>query len=75
MSVVNLFPNLDVFEGLKNIADLAKAGEFPADTCTIILGTDVFHLGCASDSQAATDAIFNMTLGIHKLMKPIFDDG
>ena len=74
MTVISLFPNQSISEGLRNIADDVDSGDLPDDGCTVILGNEVFHLGCASDEQAATDAIFNMTMGIHRLMKPIFEE-
>ena len=74
MTVISLFPNQSISEGLRNIADDVDSGDLPDDGCTVILGKEVFHLGCASDEQAATDAVFNMTMGIHRLMKPIFDE-
>jgi len=74
MEVVKLFRDQSVSDGLKNIANYVDSGELPDESCTLIIGTEVIHLGCVSDEQAATDAIFNMTLGIHKLMKPIFED-
>ena len=74
MKVVNLFPNQSVSDGLRNIADEVDSGELPDDGCTVIIGKEVFHLGPGSDEQAATDAVFNMTMGVHKLMKPIFEE-
>jgi len=74
MEVVKLFRDQSVSDGLKNIANYVDSGELPDDNCTLIIGKEVIHLGCVSDEQAAADAIFNMTLGIHKLMKPIFED-
>ena len=72
MNIIKLFPNQSISEGLRNIADDIDAGNLPDDGCTLIIGTEVFHLGSVSDEQAGADAVFNMTLGIHKLMKPIF---
>ena len=74
MKVVKLFPNQSISEGLRNIADGVDSGDLPDGDCTVIIGKEVFHLGNVSDEQAAADAVFNLTLGIHKLMKPIFDD-
>jgi len=74
MEVVKLFPKQSVSEGLRNIADDIDSGNLPDESCTLIIGTEVFHLGNVSDQQAGADAVFNLTLGIHKLMKPIFED-
>ena len=59
---------------LRNIADGMESGEINATEVTIIVGTDVYHCGGISDERAAESAIFNMTLGIHKMMRRIFED-
>lgn len=74
MSVIRMFPNQHIPTGLRNIAEGIEDGEYSGDDCTLIIGSDVFHLGCSDDAQAATDAVFNMTLGIHKLMHPVMQE-
>lgn len=59
---------------LRNIADQMESGEISAEECTVIAGIDVFHCGELDDGRAAESAIFNMTMGIHKLMKPVVED-
>lgn len=71
--VVSLYPCANVAEGLRNIANQVEEGELPDDGCTVICGSDVFHLGCVDDAQAAGDAVFNMTYGLHLLMRPVVD--
>lgn len=68
-NVTMIKSSMDVAATLRSIADNIDSGEYSSDSCTIILGSDVFHAGCVSDQQAASDAVFNMTFGIHKLMK------
>ena len=53
---------------LRNIADGIERGDFDGSSVTVIAGPDVFHAGCINDAQAAQEAIWNMTCGIHKLM-------
>ena len=72
-NVIHLFPAANVAEGLRNIADGVDEGQFTGKACTVILGGKIFHLGCVDDAQAAGDAIFNMTLGLQILMRPIVD--
>lgn len=60
----------DAIDALRDIADLMEDGVIPCEF-TLINGTDVYHCG-DSDANAASDAVFNMTLGIHKLMAAIF---
>ena len=74
MSVENIFGNVGVADGLRNIADEIDNGSHPDESCTIVIGTDVYHCDRGPDTQAGADAVFNLTLGIHKLMKAIFDD-
>ena len=74
-NVVSLFPNAKVSEALRNIAQALddEVLELEGTGCTVVLGKDVFHLGCVDDAIAAGDAIFNMTFGIQKLMRPVVD--
>ena len=72
--VINLFGN-DTETALRNIADMIKDGEIPNDNATIIIGTDVYQTGNVPIEQAVMESIFNMNMGIHKLMKPIFESG
>lgn len=58
---------------LRNIADMMEDGEIEATECTVIAGTDVFHVGVMDDGRAAESAIFNMTMGIQKLMRPVIE--
>ena len=69
--IIILKPCSDAAASLRNIADLMDSGEISATECTLIAGTDIFHCGEVNDGRAAESAIFNMTMGIHKLMKPV----
>ena len=73
-NVVNIKPNLNIPQGLRNIADAIDSGEIEATECTIVMGTEIFHLGCFSDENAAVNTIFDLTLGIQLMMKPVVDD-
>lgn len=72
--IINIKPNLSVPQGLRNIADSVERGEFEASDCTIVIGTRIFHLGCFDDNEAAANTLFDLTLGIQLLMKPVVDD-
>ena len=65
--IVNLF-GYDVSTALRNIADGIDEGKFEDTGCTVICGTDVFYCGNVDDNTAATEAIWDMTFGIHRLM-------
>ena len=58
---------------MRNIADQIESGELDGSSVTVITGTDVFQCGEFDDCRAAENAIFNMNMGIHKLMKAVFD--
>lgn len=70
MSVVQIKPCTNIPLALRNIADGYEAGEFEGD-CTVVIGTDLFHLGAFTDDKAVRDAVWNLTYAIHKLMGPI----
>lgn len=67
--VVKLFPCQHIPDMLRQIADDIEAGHYEnkENTCTVVLGYEVFHAGSINADQAAKDAIFNMTMGIGKL--------
>jgi len=71
--VINLFGN-DPEKALRNIADMIADGELPNNSATVIIGSEVFHAGNIPDDQAVLEAVFNMNVGIHKLIRPIFLD-
>lgn len=72
-NVITLYPCGDIAESLRNIADGIEEGEFSDECCTLIIGGDVFSLGFVDNAKAAESAIFDMTLGIHKLMRAATD--
>ena len=72
-NVIQLKPCVNAAIALRNIADRMESGEIKSDECTVIAGVSVFHCGTFDDETAATNAIFNMTLGIAVLMQPAVD--
>ncbi|MAY41689.1 MULTISPECIES: hypothetical protein [unclassified Neptuniibacter] len=72
--VVPIKPNTDAAQTLRNIADQIESGELPNEA-TVVCGTEVFHAGQVDDARAATDAVFNLNLGIHKLMNGALGGG
>lgn len=73
-NVVQLKPCVNAATALRNIAEMLESGELESSEVTVICGTEVFQCGVFDDERAAESAVFNMTMGIHKLMRPIFDD-
>lgn len=57
-----------VSEALRNIADQYEAGEYGDDPATLVIGREVFHFGTSGNEAAAANALFDLQLGIHKLM-------
>jgi len=55
-------------DALRNIADQYEAGDYGDDPATIVIGREVFHIGTRGDDKAAANAVFDLQLGIHKLM-------
>ncbi len=58
---------------LRNIADQMESGELDCEEVTVIAGLDIFHCGGVDDSRAVENAVFNMTMGIQILMRPVVD--
>jgi len=67
--IVQIKPNTNIPDSLRQIADDYDDGSAVGKSCTLILGVDIFHLGTFDDADAAVLAIWDMTYGIHKLMK------
>lgn len=65
--VVSMFPSTDVPSVLRSIADGIDDGTYEDCDCTLVIGARVFHIGTIDDQQAAMEAIWNLTRGIHKL--------
>ena len=74
-NIISLKPNVNIPEALRNIAFSIEKGHLDAEDCTVIAGFEIFHLGCMDDEVAVTNAVFNMTYGIQKLMRPTVDVG
>tara|TARA_Y100000782_G_C10009885_1_gene192368 strand:- start:14 stop:466 length:453 start_codon:yes stop_codon:yes gene_type:complete len=70
--VVPIKPSADAAQALRNIADRIESGELPNEA-TVVCGPEVFHAGQVDDARAATDAVFNLTVGIHRLMRPVME--
>jgi len=66
--ITHLKPFTNIPDSLRSIADEVESGLFKDESCTLIIGTDVFHLGTFHDDAAAEKAIWDMTYGIYKLM-------
>ncbi len=61
-------------DALRNIADQYEAGDYGDDPATIVIGREVFHIGTRSNEMAAANAVFDLQLGIHKLMAAAISD-
>jgi len=71
--IINLFGDNTV-DALQSIADAIEDGDLPNNPATLIIGTEVFRTGNEPLEQSVANAVFDMNLGIHKLMRPIFED-
>ena len=69
-NVFSIKPNISVKEGLQNIINDCEGQE----NATLIMGGQIFHLGCASDEQAVTDALWNLSTAQYKLMAAAHGD-
>lgn len=73
-NVIQIKPCVSSADTLRRIADMMDDGEVCSDSVTVITGVDVFQCGEFDDERAVENAVFNMTKGIHKLMRPIFEE-
>jgi len=69
-NIVSIKPSSDVKQGLQNIVD-SYDGE---DNATVLMGGKIYHLGCVSDEQAVTDALWNLSTATYKLMAAAHGD-
>lgn len=53
--------------GLRAIADQIESGQIDCDRVTLVIGSEVFHLG-TDDAHAAQAAVFDLNVGLHKMM-------
>lgn len=67
-NVIPIKRSIKIAETLRRIADEIDAGEHPATSATLVLDSQVFHMGPVSVEAAVRDAVWNMTYGIHKIM-------
>lgn len=67
--IIHIQPaSASVPDALRNIADQYESGDYGDDPATIVIGREVFHIGTRGDDKAAVNAVFDLQLGIHKLM-------
>jgi len=64
----------DVVATLRRIAEDIESGEMEVDGVTIIAGTAIFHCGQVDDGRAAVNAVFDMTVGLALMMRPITEE-
>ena len=68
--IVSIKPCFDVKAGLQAIVD-EYGGE---ENATVLIGGRIHHLGCVSDEQAVTDALWNLSTATYKLMAAAHGD-
>jgi len=74
MNVTPIKPSINVAETLRRIADSIDSGEHDGECCTMVLDSQhVFSFGKdrVDDNRAASEAVYDMTIGIHKLVHPV----
>lgn len=74
MTAVIQFPLSDVPPTLRNIAERIENGDFPGQTCTLILdGHNIFTFGHGRihNDQAGREAVFDLTVGLHRIMHAV----
>ena len=69
-NVFQIKPCAHLPTALRNIANSIEAGDLADSEATLIIGSEVYHLGRITDERAAESAVFNMVYGILKIMQP-----
>lgn len=72
MSIIKLVQpdRTSVPKALRNIADDYEKGIYGNFPATIVINREVFHVGSSAPvEQCVADAVFDLNVGIHKLMK------
>ena len=67
-NVVVLRPNADIAAGLREIADTIERDGMQDCCATVIIEGDIYHVGTLDDTEAAIRAVFDMNVGLSKLM-------
>lgn len=67
--VIQFDQTKSIAEVLRGIADDIDSGEIVTESVTVIVLPDVWQVGDLTEEQASTDAVFNCTFAIHKLMR------
>lgn len=61
-------------DSLRAIADMIEAGDIAGKTCTMVLDSrEILSVGYGRIhlDQAAREAVFDLNVGLHRLMHPI----
>lgn len=69
MNVFEIKPSNSIPDTLRNIADRVETGEIiqGGTGATLIINSEVFHMGTHDDCDAAVNAVFNMNVGLQKI--------
>lgn len=66
--VEQLHPVADIPARLRSIADQLESGELEGDSCTILMGGEIFSLGIADDTHAVTSVLWDLKAAEFRLM-------
>lgn len=68
MKAVPIIECVNIPETLRVIAADIESGRIKPKDCTIVMGTEVYHLGAVHPDQMAVNAVWNLNYALHKIM-------
>ncbi len=66
-NVIELIPQSNIPQCLRNIADQFEKGEFDADSITVIISNEIMSIGSTNDNQALGNTCFDLIRAFTKL--------
>lgn len=73
-NIVPITENSDICEGLNGIIEKIKSGEIKTTNCTLVISSYVYHLGDVGNLGATKNAVFNLNLGLQRILEIALDD-
>lgn len=73
-NVVPITENSDVIEGLRGIIKQINSGEIKPKNCTLVINSYVYHLGDVGDQESIRNAVFNLNVGLQRILEIALDD-
>ena len=67
-NIIHIYPNRDLITGLTRLIEEIKEGSIANTRCTIVINKEIYSLGDQKEDSSFKNAVFDITLGQHKLL-------